>query len=279
MRSALLLLALAVFGALPARACLWTYGTDLRGQRIAIEDLDGDHVVRDLRDFETRAEWESRKTRLRDWIHGDFRKRNDYAVILLHLGETVPAIFMLEQIEREQPGQYETAANLGTAYELAGRARTALEWIRTSISRDPGAHNGTEWLHVRILEAKLALASDPHWLERHSILGIDFGEGPIAKQPTPLPPGNDGKPVSLEALKNALWYQLSERYQFVSPRDGVVGSLLFDWANVLYRTSILESAAAMYEESIRYGAPRMLLAKTRLARVREILRDHQQRRK
>ena len=63
---------------------------------------------------------------------------------------------MFLALERRYPGHHETAANLGTALELAGHDAPALQWIRIGIRRNADEHYGSEWLHVRILEAKIA---------------------------------------------------------------------------------------------------------------------------
>lgn len=262
-----------------ALSCIWTYGTDLRGTKISINELDGPMIVEALRQFDPRSTWQSHKA-FRDKhpeSRSDLHQLNDYAVILINLGELEPAIGMLHSIEKSTPGEYVTAANLGTAYELAGDLDKAQFWISEAIKRNPSSHDGTEWLHIRILEAKRALARDPNWLKTHSVLGIDFGDRPIPKQPTPLPPGNLGAKLKVENVRHALWYQLDERYAFVKAPDPLVGSLLFDWGNIFFRTETLESAIALYEEAIRFGAPRADLAKVRLARARQILRDHEQR--
>jgi hypothetical protein len=52
------------------------------------------------------------------------------------------------------------AANLGTALELLGNKEEALHWIREGIRRNPQSHEGTEWLHAKILEAKIAAQKD-----------------------------------------------------------------------------------------------------------------------
>lgn len=259
-------------------ACIWSHGTDLRGQKVSLDNmLPADALITSLRQYEPRSHWERAKAKRA--VRTTHEQQNDYAVILLHLGEVAPAIEILETIEREKKNQYATAANLGTAYELAGRDADALDWIRISIIRDSDAHDGTEWLHGRILEAKLAMARDPNWLKRNSILGIDFGDGPIPKKPGALPKGNTFKPLTLQDVKIALYYQLDERYQFVKPPDPIVGSLLFDWANIVYRTETLESAASLYREAIRFGGPRADLAKVRLARIEQFLRDQALRKK
>lgn len=179
--------------------------------------------------------WTVRRDRLRKLLAagGDFQVKNDLATALAHTGEAAEAVKLLEQVEAEKPGLYFTAANLGTAYELSGDDRKALEWIRKGIERNPDAHDGTEWLHVRILEAKLALAKDPKWLEAHSILGSPAGEGPATQAL-----GNRGQKVSIDQVKSALVYQLHERMQFVTPPNAVVGSLLLDLGDVISREPV-----------------------------------------
>jgi tetratricopeptide (TPR) repeat protein len=255
-------------------ACVWSYGTSLRGEKLSIEGVVGDQIVAGLNRFEPRSFWESLHRKVQSRMGPrDHYMENDLAVTLLHLGRAKEALAILIRIEREHPGSYVTAANLGTAYELVSDDRAALHWIRQAIARNPEAHRGTEWLHVRVLEAKLALRGDPHWLESHSVLGIDFGTGAIPKLPSAFPAGNDGKALTAEKVKHALWYQLDERYQFVRPPDAVVGTLLFEWANLLVRTDALESAVAIYREAIRYRTPNVGLASRRLQRAEKALRD------
>ncbi len=67
----------------------------------------------------------------------DFTNRNDYAVALVYLGRYDEAISLLQRLEKETPGHYATAANLGTAYELSGNNELALKWIKEGIRRNP----------------------------------------------------------------------------------------------------------------------------------------------
>jgi hypothetical protein len=174
--------------------------------------------------------WQTRRDRLRKELAagGDYRVKNDLATSLAHTGAAAESVKLLEEIEAEKPGLYRTASNLGTALELAGDDRKALEWIRRGIELDAEAHGGTEWLHARILEAKLALAGDPQWLETHAILGTREG-GEVHLSAT----GNRGEPLSMDQVKTALIYQLHERLQFVPPPDAIVADLLLTLAQLV----------------------------------------------
>jgi tetratricopeptide (TPR) repeat protein len=182
-----------------------------------------------------------------------FDALNDLAVALVHQGKYPEAIAQLQQLELEHPGDYRVAANLGTAFELNGDNKQALEWIREGIRRNPRAHEGTEWLHVAILEAKLGQRSAGD--AGHSILALDFGPRAIPSRPKNMPKGNDGKPVTLANLGLALRYQLIERTHFVKKPEPMVAALLTDWAHLELIAGDPPTASILYQKAIDYGAP------------------------
>jgi tetratricopeptide (TPR) repeat protein len=158
----MLLAALLFTLARPAFACINFYGTDLQGNIIEADNLVGEDLVHYLTDHPGPAKWRWEKAKrvfTRD--SSNYQQRNDYAAVLLHLGEVAEALRILQTIERTNPGLYATATNLGTAYELAGDNARALQWIREGIRRNPDSHGGTEWLHAAILIAKQARAKTP----------------------------------------------------------------------------------------------------------------------
>lgn len=257
--------------AAPAQACLQSYHTTIDGKRVVREEMPHASQVDLINAVGARRPyWAEERKKLAG--KKDYQSRNDYAVAILHLGQTAPALAIFEALERERPGVYQTAANLGTAYELSGRNADALRWIREGIKRNPRSHEGTEWLHAAILEAKLAQARDPKWLATHSVLGLDFGANARPVMPKALPKGNDGKPVTSEALRVALFFQLMERRQFVNPPDGIVADLFFDWANVTALTASLENSLQMYDEALRFGLARAQLASQRRAYMKRVIR-------
>lgn len=236
-------------------ACLNTYnGTDLQGRSVLTSDLPSGPIDRLRSARIDRTAWEQAEAELSEGLESaDFKQRSDYAVALIYLGRYDEAISILEDVERQQPGEYIVATNLGTAYELNGNLDRALEWIQTGFERNPGAHAGSEWLHVKILEARLQLARDPDWLKTHTVLGLDLG-----RQPAPSLPDTDlvdsrGTSHGIHDIAGAIEYQLHERLQFVLPPDPVVADLLFDLGNLLSLTNIVERAIPVYEYAKEYG--------------------------
>jgi len=265
-----LLGALAVLGGVTvhaggADACIQYYGTSVDGTTKEVEHPIGGVIVglTDHREHERRASAPLGPTPPDD---APVHVRSDHAAALIYHGRAREAVALLEAVERLHPGEYVVAANLGTAYELIGDDRQALRWITEGVRRNPTSHHGTEWLHVRILEAKLALAADPAWLTTHSVTGVDFGAGRKPVMPSQWPPGQ-GPDSTGEALR----YQLHERMGFVKPPDPIVGALLADYADLTALESTVEDALPVYDLALEYRPARADLIQRRRAHLADMI--------
>ncbi len=195
---------------------------------------------------------------------------NDLAVGWTIVGKYDDAIALLRETETKFPGKSAMiAANLGTALELKGGADAdALDWIREGIKRDATEHAGSEWLHVRILEAKIRLASDPQWLEKNTVLGLDFGTDEVPVPPAILPVDKDGKLKGVDELVGHIDYQMQERTKFVKPPDPIVGDMYASAGDLIYAGSD-GSPVNFYQRAVNYGAPRAALVQKRIARFKK----------
>jgi len=266
-------LAVLVSGA-PANACINDFATDRKGRVGDVHEPTGRELATQLTIFIAEdSEWVREAYRYRDRALNapSYENATNLGVSLVYQGHYVPAIRLFLSLERLFPGRPQTAANLGTALELAGHDAVALRWIRIGIERDPGEHEGTEWLHARILEARLADAAG-RWDRRSSIAGIAFDRALIPALPKVMPAGNDGAPVRPYGLDRAFRYQLRERMQFVRPKDWVVANLLSDWATLNLAGGPLENAKSLHVLALRYGEPQTLLWAQRFARIDRIMR-------
>lgn len=167
---------------------------------------------------------------------------SDKGLLLIALGRYQQAIELYLKIERIKPNRYSTASNLGTVYELTGQNIKALEWIKKSIEIDPKSHHQSEWIHVKILEAKIK--GDEQYTTQ-SLLGLDFGNGklPVSKM----------SKKELETLRYSLYYQLNERMSFIKPKDKIVAQLLFDLGSVSMLLRRNKVASEVYKEAKHYG--------------------------
>lgn len=201
-----------------------------------------------LREPET---YEARLLRL-DSLHrstGNLDYLSDKGVLLILLRRTDEAIALYQGIEAKSPGRYSTAANLGTAYELAGKDADALRWIRRAVEIDPTSHHGSEWIHVKILEAK---TNPSRSIDSRSLIGTEFGMGT-----TPATSLSRGE---LETLSRSLAYQLNERMTFIHPKDPIVAQLLFDQGNLHLLLDRPEEARLDFGSAIEYGFTGRLVA-------------------
>jgi tetratricopeptide (TPR) repeat protein len=245
---------------MPAWGCLNLDEQDLQGQHVTVSEVPEPSWT-----FSDSADrWRDNLMEL-DQRPESVETRNDRGVCLAHLGRARESLAIFEQIEKETPGRYETATNMGTCYELVGDNRQALTWIKEGIRRNPNSHEATEWLHVKILEAKLALARDPGWLKTHSVLGYDFGREPRPQ----IPRGLESKSEQARVRK-ALEYQLSERVPLVPPPDAIVGDLLFDLGNLRAIDTSVQRGQVWLDYSLQYQPPQIHLARRRIAYLHEL---------
>ncbi len=236
-------------------ACLWPVGERYTiGKPIDLENTSETEYIRRLTTTDTREYWNDLLKQLHDQKKKEpmIDAEINIAVALVHLGKYQEALKIFKDEEKSYTA-YNTAANLGTTYELLGQNDKALLWIKEGLTRDPGSHYRTEWLHVKILEAKIALEKDPKWLEKNTVLGVDWEKVNNSPSADISLTDHRGQQKSAKEIENALAYQLHERMEFVKPPDPIVAQLLFDLSNLLRRSRSPEHAVAVQQLAIDYG--------------------------
>lgn len=262
------LLVLLLFFSMPVLACLQTSETDINGDTVTISVDPFDQLTARRH---THDVWAERLKELAAPVKaepGNREARNDYGVALARTDKVREALQLFRDMEAKAPGHYDTAANLGTVLELSGKDEEALYWIREAIKRNPKSHRGTEWVHVRVLEAKLACAQDPSWLKTHIIVGNDFGS-----QGRPVASGRLRDKSEMKRVAEDLEYQLRERLSLVSPPDVYVGDMLFQLGNMAALTRSVNRGIAVLELSQEYGTSRPELLQIRLKYLRSVLSE------
>ena len=199
-----------------------------------------------------------------------YQNKSDYALILLKLGHIQKSLEILKDLALKHPDEYNIIANLGTAYELSGDVHSALKYIKKAVRLNPHSHNGSEWIHVKILEAKVKLANDPSYLKKHSILElqINLKQNYTAKEI-----------LKFNKIKRELAWQLTERIHFVNAPDPIVADLLSTLAKLVALTEYMESALSLYDQSINYEPSNLSSLIYHRDEVKEILYWSQARKK
>ncbi len=167
---------------------------------------------------------------------------SDKGLILILQKKYVLAIELYQFIEKKEPNRYSTASNIGTLYELMGENEKALLWINKAIQINPKSHHNSEWLHSKILEAKI---KGENYFTGEFLLGVNFG---TAKKPTTKMSDEE-----VRKLERTLFYQLNERISFIKPKDKIVALLLFELGNIKLRKNKLTEAQKIYLKAKEYG--------------------------
>ncbi|MBC7487473.1 MAG: tetratricopeptide repeat protein [Cytophagaceae bacterium] len=167
---------------------------------------------------------------------------NDYGVQLVYLKRYKEALVVFQNIERMSPGRYNTLANMGTTYELLGQDKLALEWIKKAVAKNPKSHFGSEWFHVKILEAKI---KGPSSWNSTFLIGTDFGTDSIPK--------STRSKKALRSLTEDIFHQLLERMKFIKPKDEMMAILLFEYGNLVALTDDATSSYRVYSIAKAYG--------------------------
>lgn len=159
---------------------------------------------------------------------------SDYALNLVRAGKVKEALVIFEKLAAKYPNEYALQANLGTTYELMGNNKAALEHIKKGLELFPDSHSGSEWIHVKILEAKIALESNPIYLKNHTVLSL------TAKQ------------EKSEITGLQLMIQLKERFPFCKGPDAIMADLFQDLGDCYVETKSYEYAKAFYQIAVEY---------------------------
>ncbi|KAF2517404.1 tetratricopeptide repeat protein [Flavobacterium foetidum] len=193
-----------------------------------------------------------RKTKDLDYL-------SDKGYILILEQKYDEALKLYLEIEKLKPNRYSTASNVGTLYELMGNNEEALKWINKSIAINPKSHNGSEWLHSRILEAKI---NGKDFYSTQFLLGTDFGNEvkPVYKMDT----------IALNKLDKSLYYQLNERISFIQPKDSIIAVLLFELGNIKIIKGEFHTAKEIFTKAKEYGFSSKIFEK-RLTYVNHVL--------
>ncbi len=179
---------------------------------------------------------------------GRFEISIDYGVWRVYEGKYKEAEEIFAKIIKKWPDKYEACANYGTILEVNGKLQDAHKWLQKAIKINPGSHEGTEWLHVKIIEAKIVHMNP---VSGAALTGHDFGQ---ETEPKP-----DADTVVMRALQHALFYQLNERMTFIQPKDPYIAALLFELGNVCLLFNDRKSAHENYVAAERYGLSTKLL--------------------
>lgn len=164
----------------------------------------------------------------------DFKLLSDYGLYLVKGGKVNEARVLFTALAKAYPNEYTIISNLGTTYELLGENEKALKYIRKGLKLNPNSHGGSEWIHVKLLEAKIGLDKDLNYLKGRTILEL-----------TP-------KQEASETIRKQLYIQLQERFPFCKGPDPVMADLFIDLGDCYAESISFEHAKGLYQIAKKY---------------------------
>jgi tetratricopeptide (TPR) repeat protein len=167
---------------------------------------------------------------------------SDKGYLLIVLRKYDEALKLYLNIEKSKPNRYSTASNLGTLYELMGENQKAYNWIKKSIAINPKSHKGSEWLHLKILEAKIKNLKD---VSGQFLINTNFG--------TSHAPKTKLSQKDIDELAQSIYFQVNERMSFIEPKDKIISILLFELGNLAELLGKNSSALETYRTARKYG--------------------------
>lgn len=174
------------------------------------------------------------------------------------------AISLLKSHLNTSSKNYSLLSNLGVAYELSGNLDSAYYYTSKAVEINPNSHSGSEWIHLKILEAQMEISKDPNWLKSNTVLGIKISQDSLPLKAKP----RDRRQLQ---LARKIEYQLIERMYFVKPKNKIIGQLLLQLAD-LYSTNVtIVDASTIYLMAKDYDPNLSALINKRLAKIKAIM--------
>jgi tetratricopeptide (TPR) repeat protein len=237
-----LIAAVVLLASLQSNACLNLFSVDSAGKPHVLNhgfhiatSHDNNHISRNIISLE------------KSFAKGDydFKRISDYGSYLLMGGRFKDGLDIFRALIVKHNGVYEIAANIAVAYELNGNIDSALYWERKALDINPNGHYGSEWIHLKILEAKQQLATDSNWCLHNNVAGIT-----AKMKARPNTAHRDGADIQLDNFFRDFIVQLSERIPFTYGTDPALGKLLYELGEAYLSVSMHRAyfcyAAAKY---------------------------------
>ena len=222
-----------------APACINAYAVDVFGNYPALSLSE----IRDLRLHSYSGKIEEWKAFVEEYFTkgpADWEYLNELAVCDIFTGNYAAAKKKLFSAISIKGLNYRISANLGVLYELSGNTDSAYYYTKKAYELDHSSHNGSEWIHLKILEAEIKEARSPGWLGKHPILNADSA-------------------LSVEECNRMIYQldlQLHERMLLVKPRNIFVADLLVTLGRLNEAVYGYKSAVEPYRFAGEYD-PRM----------------------
>jgi tetratricopeptide (TPR) repeat protein len=172
-----------------------------------------------------------------------YEKLTNIGVLLTKFGRLDEALVIFKKLYQEHPNDYKAVANLGTIYELVGQLNEAKALIEKALILNPNSHDGSEWFHVKVLTAKLALQADSNWLMTHKVMNLG------RDKQSPRKSSEYNKSM---ALIRQIAHQLQERLPFTPTPNLLIANVLNELGDLCALEYSIKEAYSAYLIALAY---------------------------
>lgn len=175
----------------------------------------------------------------------NYKDWSDIAANLMRIGKADSGIKILIPLLKEHPNEYNLIANLGTCYELTGQLDSALKYISKGYDINPKSHNGSEWIHIKILEAKIKEKRNPGWMKSNPVITL---EELLERVP------NEPKHLKSRKINRDFFYQIRTRVRFTPAPNRTIANLLTTLGEYNQEVGTYENALLAYTYALIFEA-------------------------
>jgi tetratricopeptide (TPR) repeat protein len=204
-------------------------------------DRDGEahKISPDLMVFETTADLRTIEHEMKFYFgrltaKPTLQTLTDYTLRLIRAGKLKEGLEIFKRLSAKFPKEHVFHAYLGMAYEVNGDNKNALIHAKKALELDRFTHQESQWISIKILEAKIALEKDPGYLKNHSVLSLTMEQ------------------KKAEKVASQLLLQVKERFPFFNTPDPIMAELLRDLGDCYTESKSFEYGAAFYEIALNY---------------------------
>jgi hypothetical protein len=217
---------------LPQFACL--NGYEIRGDG---EMIDANHAYEIKPYLVSKSQQKYYKILLKydlkNLLQYDYPQLTDLSLSLIFLGYFEQAKNILTTLYQANPREYNIVVNLGTVNELLGNLDSANYFLKKSVEINPHSHFGTEWVHLKILEAEIAYSKDNNYFAKNTV--FDFKVTALKKDLH-----------AAQKIVRSIDYQLRTRVPFIPAPNPIMQQLFTELADFTYDTYSMRHAYTYY---------------------------------
>lgn len=211
-----------------AKPCLNLFAVDSSGRVIYLEHRFLTEIQFNQQNIEKRI----------NELEKSFKKQifsmqsiSDYGAYLLMRGNFKEGMEIFRQLQLRYPDIYEINANLAVAFEVNGEIDSAIHFQKTAMKLKPSAHDNSEWLHLKILEARKQLLQNSDWCIHNNVTEIEAESIKNYKY-------QSHETGEVPFVFSNFIAQLNERMPFSFAEDKVMGKLFLELGSAYMSRSV-----------------------------------------